>query len=165
MAWKSIILGSALTAAVAAGAFYAGSAIGPRPAWAESTAGHGWAERRHGGDHVGRLCESGGEARLDFLLAYARDRLALRADQAPAWRALEDAVRDGIATMSGACDQLRPGAETANAPARLAAAETAMSAGSQALTRVRPAFEAFYATLDDGQKATLEEVLAHRRRR
>jgi hypothetical protein len=30
---------------------------------------------------------------------------------------------------------------------------------------VRPAFEAFYATLDDSQKATLEEVLAHRRRR
>lgn len=164
MSWKSIFLGSALTAAVAAGAFYAGAGIGSHPARADVSS-HWSAERRHGDGRVGRLCETDDGARLDLLVAYARDRLDLRAEQGPAWRDLEGALRGGIATLRTACDPVRAGSAGASAPARLAAAEAAMTAGADALRQLRPAFEAFYATLDDRQKATLDDALAHGRRR
>ena len=165
MAWKSIALGSALTVAVAAGTFYAGSGIGSHPAWAEGSSSHWSAERSQGGGHLGRLCTGGDEARLDLLLAYARDRLDLKPAQQPAWRDLDGAVRGGVATLRGACDKMQAGEAGASAPVRLAAAEAAMSAGTEALRQVRPAFDALYATLDDGQKATLDDALAHRRHR
>ena len=169
MSWKSIALGSALVVAVVAGAFYAGAGIGPHPVWAEGASGARGAaydgSRRHGTGHgVDRLCEADDGAWLDLMVGYTRRRLDLRPDQTPAWQALEAALRDGIATLRTACGTTHAG-EGATAPARLAAAEAAMAAGTAALSRVRPAFDAFYATLDDGQKATLEDAVAHRRQR
>jgi hypothetical protein len=40
-----------------------------------------------------------------------------------------------------------------------------MTAGGAALRQIRPAFEAFYGTLDAGQKATLDDALSRGRHR
>jgi LTXXQ motif family protein len=165
MTWRSIALGSVLTAAVAAGAFYAGVGVGPRPAWAETSGP--WSAERHitRGDHgIGRLCDSDDSASLDLLFAYARNRMDLRPDQEPAWRNLESATRSGIASLRAACDKMQAGTDGASAPVRLAAAEVAMTAGAEALRQVRPAFDAFYGTLDDRQRVSLDAALAEGRR-
>jgi len=54
--------------------------------------------------------------------------------------------------MSAACPKATP----ATAPARLEAMEKRMEAMLQAIKTVRPAFDAFYATLDDQQKTRLD---------
>jgi hypothetical protein len=56
--------------------------------------------------------------------------------------------------MRAACPTELP----ATAPARLEAMEKRMEAMLQAIKAVRPAFDAFYATLDDKQKARLSEA-------
>jgi hypothetical protein len=165
MAVKSIVLGSALTVALAAGAFYAGGGLGSRPAWADAAAGHWSSERRHGDGHFERLCTDGDDARIALVMGMARDHLNLKPVQAASWQDLEGAVGKGLATLRGACQTLRAGERGASAPARLAAAEAAMTAGGAALRQIRPAFEAFYGTLDAGQKATLDDALSRGRHR
>ena len=88
------------------------------------------------------------EWRIDAIERTVRPTEAQRA----AFDALKDASNKAADIVAAACPRAFP----SSAAARLAATETRLEAMLQALKTVRPAFDAFYATLNDAQKARLD---------
>lgn len=74
--------------------------------------------------------------------------------QRPALEELRAASKKAAEVVSGACPRELP----VSPVARLEAMEKRLEAMLQAVKTVRPAFEAFYASLDDEQKARLSAV-------
>jgi len=114
-----------------------------------------------------RLCdEDRRTAKIEEHMAEARAELALAPEQEPAYRDLAAAIQDANGVVQAACDERAGAGRPDNPVEHLARAEAFMTTGLEAVRTVRPAFEEFYAALDDGQKATLDEYLhEHRRNR
>ena len=72
--------------------------------------------------------------------------------QRAAFDALKTASNKAADMVAAACPRELP----SSTPARLAAMETRLETMLQAVKTVRPAFDAFYATLSDAQKARLD---------
>jgi len=72
--------------------------------------------------------------------------------QRASFDALKDAAKKAADIAAAACPRELP----SSGPARLAAMETRLDAMLQAVKTVRPAFDAFYATLTDAQKERLD---------
>ncbi len=82
-------------------------------------------------------------------------------EQEPAWTQLRDAVRDASARLQPACDAMRDSRD-GTPPERLAAMETALSTGLDAMREVRPKFDAFYSVLNDKQKRAIDRLIEGR---
>lgn len=78
--------------------------------------------------------------------------------QRSALNALRDASTKAAETITAACPRELP----ASAPARLELMEKRMEAMLAAVKTVRPAFDAFYATLTEEQKARINKAGPHR---
>lgn len=93
------------------------------------------------------------------------DELDLSAPQREAWRR----VTALLAANGGALERLRDERRALEAPGpapvRLARIEALMVTGLDVVHQVRPAFEAFYATLGDDQKRRLDALVDRRRPR
>ncbi|WP_316219355.1 Spy/CpxP family protein refolding chaperone [Bradyrhizobium sp. SZCCHNR2026] len=87
-------------------------------------------------------------------MAHLRDRGRRQAERHPARtpRRIEGASAKAADIITKDC----PTALPAKATDRLALAEQRLDAMQQAIKIVRPAFQAFYDSLDDKQKATLD---------
>jgi LTXXQ motif family protein len=122
---------------------------------------HGW----HGGGH-GRFAEFVcSDARDDILedrVAFVESFVDFTDEQEPAWQQLAAAIRAGSAKVGEACAELEPPDPTA--PAHLARVELILSTGLDIVQQVRPAFEQFYAVLDDDQKAALDKLVSRHHR-
>lgn len=141
---------------------HAASLIGPKAAMAAS--GHrGWGRGR--GRGFARICGDQRNERLEDGIEFADAFLKLEAGQTEAWNKLTASLRAGSARVGQACDSLKAEGWPEKAPEKLAVAETVMTAGLDIVKEVRPSFEAFYATLDDKQKAALDGLLDRHRRR
>jgi LTXXQ motif family protein len=118
---------------------------------------HGW----HGGGH-GRFAEHVcGDARDEILedrLAFVDSFVDFTDEQEPAWQQLTAAIRAGSAKVGEVCAELE--APDPTAPAHLARVELILSTGLDIVEGVRPAFEQFYAVLDDDQKAALDKLVS-----
>lgn len=82
---------------------------------------------------------------------------------------LNDAQKAALAPIANSLnelgDQMRPVCESqpTNLPERIAAMDAALSLASSSLTAMRADVDAFYASLDDQQRLTLDEMTKHRR--
>lgn len=124
--------------------------------------GEHWGERR--GPRMGMgpaFCGPEREERLSRMVEMIEGFANFSPEQQPAWEQLRDAVRDASAKLGPACDAMRAGRE-GTPPERLGSLETMLSAGLDAVREVRPKFDAFYATLNDKQKAALDRLIDHR---
>ena len=142
---------------------HAASLVGPRAALAASAHYRGWGHHR--GRGFDRICSDQRAERLENGIEFADAFLRLEPSQTEAWNKLTASLRAGSDRVGKACETLQSGGWPEKAPEKLAALETVMTAGLDIVKEVRPSFDAFYATLDDKQKAALDSVLERHRRR
>lgn len=152
--------------AVLAGTWLVGAALhaGERSgSFIHAVHGGGWHHGRGPGGMLGRLCgERRGEwldARIDAVESF----VTFTPEQAPAWDSLVTAVRSGGERVGEACTALD--GEAQDPTGRLARMEIMLAAGLDVVREVRPAFNDFYAVLDDDQKAALDRLMERRRGR
>jgi LTXXQ motif family protein len=123
--------------------------------------GHGW----HGGGR-GRFaefaCSDARDEMLEDRLAFAESFVDFTDEQQPAWQQLTAAIRAGSAKVGEACAEIE--ALDASAPGHLARVELIFSTGLDIVQEVRPAFEQFYAALDDDQRAALDKLASRHHR-
>lgn len=141
---------------------HAASLIGPKAALAASGHHRGWGQGR--GRGFARICSDQRSERLENAIEFADAFLKLEAGQTEAWTKLTASLRAGSARVGKACDTLKTEGWPDKAPGKLAAVETVMTAGLDIVKEVRPSFDAFYATLDDKQKAAIDGLLDRHRR-
>jgi LTXXQ motif family protein len=121
----------------------------------------GWGERTA----VAR-CERGVDHFVEEMMEHAEEEVEFTSTQQAAWDDLIVAVRQGgseVTAFCGKVDEAR-NADAAPAPQRLAMAEEAVAVGLKTIQTIRPAFDAFYNTLDAEQKELLDGAANHRRR-
>ncbi|MHA1113684.1 MAG: Spy/CpxP family protein refolding chaperone [Alphaproteobacteria bacterium] len=126
-----------------------------------------------GADHA---CQGGG---LDRIESVVENFVSFTPEQDAAWKNLSAAMRAAHAERQAACetmraddmrdggkgDEQREQARPATAPDRLARMESRLEAGVAAVRGIRPALDAFYATLNEDQREALDEMMGHRHRR
>jgi hypothetical protein len=133
---------------------------------AYGSAEHGWWDHgRHGRwhdharAHFADSCAGDRFAGFDDAMTMAREALAIAPHQEAAWQGLEMAMREASVQLAATC---RSSATETSAPDWLTQAEAMVAGGLDALRAVRPAFDALYGVLDDGQRRTLDRMLADR---
>jgi LTXXQ motif family protein len=119
--------------------------------------GHGWRDGGHG-RFVEFVCSDARDEMLQDRLAFVESFVTFTDVQKPAWQQLAAAIRAGSAKVGQACTELKATATTA--PAHLARVELMLRTGLDIVQGVRPAFEQFYAVLDDRQKAALDKLVS-----
>lgn len=125
---------------------------------------HGW---RHGGKHGGRgmahLCGAVRGEKVEHAISFVDNFMSFTTPQQQAWDELADALRAGDKRVGAACATLKDGKPPEGATAKLAMAESFLSAGLEVVQKVRPAFDRFYGTLNDKQRKALDDLLSRRR--
>lgn len=117
----------------------------------------GW--HGHGRHHMAqRLCGDERDAWIEDKLELVESFVDFDDEQRPAWNALAEAIRAGSGRVGEGCAGLDLEALPASAPARLEQMELMLSTGLDVVREVRPAFDQFYAVLDDQQKAALDRL-------
>jgi hypothetical protein len=102
----------------------------------------------------GWMCDPRGAGLAEWRIERIERAVNPTEAQRTALNDLKTASQKAAETVASACPRDVP----ANAPARLAQMEQRMDAMLQAVRLVRPAFDAFYATLTDDQKSRLDTV-------
>jgi hypothetical protein len=110
----------------------------------------GWGEGRGRGGFAG-MCNPRGAGLAEWRMERIERLVKPNDAQRVALDALRTASTKAADMISAACPQEFP----ASAPARLEMMEKRLDGMLQAVKTVRPAFDAFYATLTDNQKARL----------
>ncbi len=121
----------------------------------------GWGERT-----AASRCERRVDHFVEEMMEHAEEEVEFTSTQQAAWDDLIAAVRKGgddITSFCGKVDEAHS-ADRAPAPERLAMAEEAVAVGLKTIQTIRPAFDAFYNTLDAEQKELLDGAANHRRR-
>jgi hypothetical protein len=125
----------------------------------------GWHHSWHGGGR-GRfaefVCSDARDEILEDRVAFVESFVDFTDEQEPAWQQLAAAIRAGSAKVEEICAELE--APDPTAPAHLARVELILSTGLDIVQQVRPAFEQFYAVLDDDQKAALDKLVSRHHR-
>ncbi|MDX1540727.1 MAG: Spy/CpxP family protein refolding chaperone [Geminicoccaceae bacterium] len=155
-----VVVGGLALLGVAGAALHAGERHGGGFHAAHFAGGH------HGRGHgmmMGRMCSDQRAEWLDERIAVVESFVDFTPEQEPAWSALKESVRDGSERVGEACASLE-GAEDGPV-GRLARMETMLAAGLDVVQGVRPAFEDFYAVLDEDQQAALDRLIERRGRR
>ena len=124
---------------------------------------HGWGRR--GGGPVRMLCSEARSDRIEAAIAFAETFMAFTPEQRAAWDRLAAAVRAGSDKVGETCAETEALQAEKTLPAKLALAEAASRTAAAVLGDVRPAFDAWYAALDDDQRKALDGLLQHRGRK
>jgi hypothetical protein len=124
----------------------------------------GWSRGRHGGG-LAMLCSPRRDEWADRFLGRIESRLELTSDQTEAWEELTDVIRASGERADEVCADLREAGRPGTAPERLERAERMAELGLDVLRDLRPAFDAFYATLEPDQREVLDRLGPRRGRR
>jgi hypothetical protein len=100
---------------------------------------------------------------MDEVLGYVERRLELGPEHSEAWSELAGAVREGTEMLGEARRGWHEDAPPASAQDALSRLELSLTTAAAAVRRLRPHFESFHATLDPGQRRTLDDLLTGRR--
>ena len=125
--------------------------------------GQTWGRYGHGG-RGGHFCRASHGKRMERLITFVEGLSDFTPDQQDAWQDLTEALRGGRQQMREACDELRQADGPRHAPDKLARMETMLTMKLDVLKKVRPAFEAFYATLDERKREALDTLFSRHRR-
>ena len=118
--------------------------------------------KRHGG--MGMMCSSKRGARYKTMVSFIDSFASLTPEQAAAWEQLTSAIDESNTKLDATCEEVKEAGRPKTTPERMARMEFMMSAGLEALQTVRPAFDNFYAQLDDKQKKAIDRMnKGHRR--
>ncbi len=128
----------------------------------------GWGGHRWGGRHGGgmrMLCSDRRDERLGEVKEFVESFVDFTPPQADAWTKLTAAVDAGSAKVGTTCASLKEQGRPETAPDKLARMQTMMTTGLDILNQIKPAFDDFYATLDERQKAAIDKLTSRRGRR
>jgi len=104
---------------------------------------------------LAHFCTAGEGEHFERIAAHIKPELELTAIQESAWNEFAAAWNTGEARLRESCDAADAAGDGAGN--LLARAEIQLDAGLDAVRTVRPAFEDFYATLDNDQRRTLDQ--------
>jgi len=122
---------------------------------------HGWTGHHEDGDVAGAICDVSHDGRMEQVGDYLGVTLDLDATQMEAWDRVEHGLERGLELLRDSCGNPDSHALPPTTPERLVLMESAMAAGTETLRAVRPAFEAFYRTLDESQRHKIDELSRH----
>ena len=169
---KTLLIAGAATAILTLGAAAYAAMPAPGGQASDSAAmggGHGMAQRAHwGGRHgkhgrgFGRFCGKRSGRRLERVTAVIEGLMTFTPPQEQSWKGLTGAMQESKDSMSKLCDELKAAERPATASQGLARMEKVLSAKLAAMQKIRPAFENFYATLDDKQKKAIDNLFSRR---
>lgn len=125
---------------------------------------HGWGHGGRGGGMAHRLCSDARGAHVEAAIAFTEAFMAFTPEQRAAWDRLTGAVRAGSEKVGETCAETEALRAERTMPAKLALAETAASTAAAVLGDVRPAFDGWYATLNDEQREALDGLMKRRGR-
>ncbi len=126
----------------------------------------GWHGGGHGGGHgsgMAMVCSDRRDQKIEAAVGFVEGFVGFDANQQAAWNELSAALRDASQSVGKACDRLQSAGDDATAPQKFARIELMIETGLATVKRIRPAFDALYATLDDKQKKALDGLMSHRR--
>ena len=113
-----------------------------------------------GGPH--RICSPQRAEKLDDAIGFVEAFFSFNAEQKTAWDGLASALREGSDAIGKHCEALKEDGRPTKATGKLARVETMLNAGLEVVHKVRPAFDTFYATLDEKQQAALDKLIERR---
>ncbi len=122
---------------------------------------HGWGGHR--GGMAKRLCSDARNEQVEAAITFAETFMAFTPEQRAAWDRLTGAVRAGSDRVGETCTETEALRAEKTMPAKLALAEAATKTAAAVLGDVRPAFDAWYATLSDEQRKALDDLMKRRR--
>jgi hypothetical protein len=174
MTRKTVLIGGALSAlalGLASPALLADTTRGPGYAQEMSAMPAHFGGWRHGGHHGWRhgggmrhLCGEGRDQRIDGFVELVESFVTFTPEQGEAWQGLVAAVRTSSASIDAACAELAGAGPPRTAADKLGRLETMLAKGLDVVQQVRPAFDTFYATLNDQQKQAIDDLASRRRR-
>jgi hypothetical protein len=97
--------------------------------------------------------------RVEGRIAFLRTELKVTETQEPLWEAVAEALRANAESSKGTMSGIVESDGSKTLPQRLADRGSMLSARLDDLRRLKTAIEPFYASLDETQKATVDELL------
>ncbi len=125
---------------------------------------HGWGGHGRRGGPMRKLCSDARGERIEAAITFAETFMTFTPEQRAAWDRLTGAVRAGSEKVGETCAETEALRAEKTAPAKLAIAEAAAKTAAAILGDVRPAFDDWYATLNDEQRQALDGLMKHRGR-
>lgn len=119
---------------------------------------------RRGGRGMAHLCGMARGEKVEHAISFVENFMSFTGPQQQAWEELAQAVRGGNEKVGEACAELKDGQPPRTAMAKLAMVETFLTTGLDVVQQVRPAFDQFYATLNDKQQKALDDLMSRRHR-
>jgi len=101
--------------------------------------------------------------RLDETLTAFESFAKFEGQQQAAWVTLRDTLRQAQPQVQEICGEVRE-IRDGNSVAKLQTVQEALTKAADVASKVQPAYAGFYATLDDAQKHTLDEMFELPRR-
>ncbi len=120
---------------------------------------------RHGHGRGGmerKLCSDARGEHIEAAITFAETFMAFTPEQRAAWDRLTGAVRAGSEKVGETCAETEALRAEKTLPAKLAIAEAATKTAAAVLSDVRPAFDGWYATLNDEQRQALDGLMKRR---
>ncbi len=117
---------------------------------------------RHDGRRWGRgghFCGKWVGKRMERMTTVIEGLMTFTPPQQTAWNDLKTAMDNGKASIERACEAAKSEEKPKTAPERLARMESMMTNRLDVLRTVRPAFDTFYGTLTDKQKAAIDGLM------
>ena len=160
----TLLGGAVLLAGVGAVSAQYGGGMGGPGGWHRGggMGGHGWGRQAR----MERMCGMETARWAPVARAWIKADLALTTAQAAEFDKLADIVAPAVEQIKGeVCGNFGPSAPKVTAPERLEKAASATRKAADAMDKAIAPAKAFYATLDEKQKARVEEMSQRRRDR
>lgn len=115
--------------------------------------------KRHGERFCGNKAENFG----DFMMYRIEKNMDFTAEQETKWDNVKTAFESGRENIQALCSDLKQNSKPEEAPAKLAMMEKFLEARLDTVKKVKPAVDDLYASLDDKQKETFNELTSRHR--
>lgn len=174
---RKILLGTAAALAVGGAALaFSGAGAQIVGSGQMATAEHGMMHRAGWrGDHrfegrgsrhgFARWCSDKRTERLERMIGFGEAFFKFDGGQKTAWQGLTATLREASNDIGQRCEVAKNRERAKTPTERFARVEERLTAHLAVVQKVRPAFDRFYGTLDDTQKAALDDFMKHRGRR
>lgn len=158
--WTAAGLGAIAAIAVVGGA---GVVASPDDWGRDAGPGSGPGMHRSPGHMMAAVCGPRAGDQLDETLTAFESFAKFEGQQQAAWVTLRDTLRQAQPQVQEICGEVRE-IRDGNSVAKLQTVQEALTKAADVASKVQPAYAGFYATLDDAQKRTLDEMFELPRR-